>query len=254
MAASAFSSHIRAQSAWMKRTWLLGMDCTFISKLYFHLWKTSEVSERMWSVNLEASILAEYRTLGGHSGRPSQSLGSLITGTGVTGISDDWYRSNWDLWWLVQEYHGSECDKFGNMSEHRRELGCTWNCRRNNAEITNNFWEMSRFVMGFIRRTVGVIWDSPEVHEQSISLNGEYDAWIIVHYQFWIILATIFFNTVFIASLHYCTKEKGKWFKHKRRHTETITGQNSQPISIKHGVGVIHYFSHLIWGNECRNA
>jgi len=60
----------------------------------------------------------------------------------------------------------------------------------------------------FIERTAGIIWDSPDVHKQSISLNGKYSAWIIVHYHFWIILATIFFNIVFIASLHYGTKEK----------------------------------------------
>jgi len=95
-------------------------------------------------------------------------------------------------------------------------------------------------------RTGGIIWNSPDVHKQSIFLNGEYDAWIIVHYQFWIILATIFFNTVFIALLHYGTKEKGQWFKPKRRYTETITWLNSQMISIKHGVDVIHYFSQFI--------
>jgi len=25
-------------------------------------------------------------------------------------------QSNWDLWWLVQEYHGSDCDKFENVA------------------------------------------------------------------------------------------------------------------------------------------
>ena len=43
-----------------------------ISKLYVSLWKTPGVSERMSSVNLEASILGEYRTLAGYSGRPSE--------------------------------------------------------------------------------------------------------------------------------------------------------------------------------------
>ena len=44
----------------------------FISKMYFSLWKTPGVSERMWSVNLEGSISGEYQTLGGYSGRPSE--------------------------------------------------------------------------------------------------------------------------------------------------------------------------------------
>jgi hypothetical protein len=43
-----------------------------ISKMYFLLWKPSEVSERMWSVNLDASISGEYWTIGGHSGQPSE--------------------------------------------------------------------------------------------------------------------------------------------------------------------------------------
>jgi len=44
----------------------------YISKMYFSLWKTPGVSERLWSVNLEASISREYQTLGGYSGRRSE--------------------------------------------------------------------------------------------------------------------------------------------------------------------------------------
>jgi hypothetical protein len=40
----------------------------------------------------------------------------------VTGISDDRNRSNWDLWWLIQEYVGSDCDNFGSTSEGQIEL------------------------------------------------------------------------------------------------------------------------------------
>jgi len=43
-----------------------------ISTMYFSLWKTPGVTERMWSVNLEASNSEEYQTLGGYSGRPSE--------------------------------------------------------------------------------------------------------------------------------------------------------------------------------------
>jgi hypothetical protein len=55
----------------------------YISKMYFSLWKPPEVSERMWSVNLEGSISEEYQTVGGHSGRPSEKLRSPLTVTGV---------------------------------------------------------------------------------------------------------------------------------------------------------------------------
>jgi len=64
-----------------------------ISKMYFSHWAPPGVSERMWSVNIKASISWEYQTLGGHSGRPCQYLGSLMTGTGVP----------WEwLWWVCK--------------------------------------------------------------------------------------------------------------------------------------------------------
>jgi hypothetical protein len=43
-----------------------------ISIMYFSRWKPPGVSERMWSVNLDASNSGEYQTLGGHSCRPSE--------------------------------------------------------------------------------------------------------------------------------------------------------------------------------------
>jgi hypothetical protein len=54
-----------------------------ISKMYFSLWKTAGVSERMWSVNIEESISGEYQTLGGYSGRSAEELGSQMTDTGT---------------------------------------------------------------------------------------------------------------------------------------------------------------------------
>ena len=48
----------------------------YISKMYFRLWKPSEVSERMWSVNLDGSISGEYQTIRGHSGHKSGSDGA----------------------------------------------------------------------------------------------------------------------------------------------------------------------------------
>jgi hypothetical protein len=51
--------------------------------MYFSHWKPPGVSERMWSVNLNASISGEYQTLGGHSFRPSEKLGAPTTNLGV---------------------------------------------------------------------------------------------------------------------------------------------------------------------------
>ena len=67
-----------------------------ISKMYFSHWKPPGVSERMWSVNLDASISAEYQTLGGHSCRPWEqlaapmtSLGAVTTSLGTPGSASD---------------------------------------------------------------------------------------------------------------------------------------------------------------------
>jgi hypothetical protein len=54
-----------------------------ISKMYFSLWEPPEVSERMWSVNLDGSMSGEYQTIGGHSDLPLELLRALITGTGI---------------------------------------------------------------------------------------------------------------------------------------------------------------------------
>ena len=43
-----------------------------ISKMYFRCRKSPGVSERMWSVNLDASMSGSYQTLGGHSGHNSE--------------------------------------------------------------------------------------------------------------------------------------------------------------------------------------
>ena len=111
---------------------------------------------------------------------------------GVTGISDDCYSS----------MMGVIVISLGTHQSARENFGCTWECRWTNTGITINLWEMPEFSWIFIQRTAGVIWDSPHVHERSISLNGEYDAWIIVHYHFCILPTIIFFNIVFFTPPH----------------------------------------------------
>jgi len=63
------------------------MIARYISKMYFSHWKPPGVSERMWSVNLEASISGEYQTVGGHSCRSSESLEAPATSLGAPTIS-----------------------------------------------------------------------------------------------------------------------------------------------------------------------
>jgi hypothetical protein len=42
-------------------------EYSIISKMYFSQWKPPGVSERIWSIYLDASISGEYQTLEGHS-------------------------------------------------------------------------------------------------------------------------------------------------------------------------------------------
>jgi len=63
--------------------------------------------------------------------------------------------SNYDLWYLVQVYNGSDCDKFENTSEHGREYrvhlgatgsadhksGSTWKCRQQPSKSWWQVWE-----------------------------------------------------------------------------------------------------------------
>jgi hypothetical protein len=51
---------------------IITSQCISISKMYFSHWKAPGVSERIWSVNLDASISGEYQTLGGCSCKPSE--------------------------------------------------------------------------------------------------------------------------------------------------------------------------------------
>jgi len=105
-----------------------------------------------------------------------------------------------------------------------------------------------------MQRAAVDISDSLDGHKQLNSRNSKYNAWIIVHDRYWILLLTIFFNTESITSLHYGTKDQGKWFKNNGRYTETISWLSSHMIAINHGINVIHYFSHLIRANQRRNA
>jgi len=109
----------------------------------------------------------------------------------------------------------------------------------------------------------GSIWKYIEALVRSTGVSGTFAcsfrtslnfADVIVKYYFWIILAAIIFNIVFIASLHEGTKEKGNWVKHKCRYTARLARLISQIISINHGFNVIHYFSYRIWANKSRNT
>jgi hypothetical protein len=70
-----YSRHVDCISIWddgFRQPEGITLYCRFsmvvndsISKMYFSLWESPEVSERMWSVNLEASISAEYQTVRG---------------------------------------------------------------------------------------------------------------------------------------------------------------------------------------------
>jgi len=87
--------------------WCLGKE-SHISKMYFSHWKPPGVSERMWSVNLNASISGEYQTLGGHSCRPSEYLGAPMTNRGAPVSAGN--------------TPGTAGDKSGSTSNHSRAV------------------------------------------------------------------------------------------------------------------------------------
>jgi hypothetical protein len=57
--------------------------------MYISHWKPPGVSERMWSVTLDASISGEYETLGGYSCRPSEKLGAPGRAGDIPGSAGD---------------------------------------------------------------------------------------------------------------------------------------------------------------------
>jgi len=71
----------------LQACWIMALECltelTCISKMDFSRWKPPGGSERMWRVNFDATISDQYQSLRGQSDRPSEQLGSLMTGTGV---------------------------------------------------------------------------------------------------------------------------------------------------------------------------
>ena len=86
-----------------------------ISKMYFCHRKAPGVSERMWGVNLDASIAGEYETLGGHSCWPSDYLGVPVTSLGVPMTSLGAPGSTGDK-------PGSAGDKSGRASNYCRAV------------------------------------------------------------------------------------------------------------------------------------
>jgi len=149
----------------------------------------------------------------------------------VSGISDDWYWSHWNLWCLLQEYHGRVCDKFRPCQSAGENFGCTLMCRLTKAGITNKLWEMPGILCIIIWRTAGVIQDSCDVHEQSISLNSEYDSGIIVHYHFWIILAVIFINIIIYALQHSGYEKKMRVIQ-----TQMLVYRNNNPTKLSNDI------------------
>jgi len=76
----------------------------FISTMYCSHWEPPAVCERRRSVNLEASIIGENQSLGGHSGRPLEYVRSLMTGRG----------EQWEQLWNIREHLGLSPNQCGN--------------------------------------------------------------------------------------------------------------------------------------------
>jgi hypothetical protein len=100
-------------------------SCCGINKMNFSYWEPPGVSERRQSVNLEASISIENQTLGGHSGRPSELQGSLMTGTGAPckRLQEGW------------EHLGLSPNQCGNPKQTLTDAGVLWIFIRRTAGI-----------------------------------------------------------------------------------------------------------------------
>ena len=97
---------------------------------------------------------------------------------GVTGISDDRSRSNWDLLWLIQEYDGSDCVKFGSMSERQRQhwvqLEVSPNQCGNHKPILRDVWVLMDIHSDDSRRYLwcfGCTWAIDFLQQQSWSMH-----------------------------------------------------------------------------------
>jgi hypothetical protein len=63
--------------------WVLGeLWLYYISKMSFSRWEPPGVSELVWSLHLVASISGDHHTPAEHSGWPSESLATMMTGAG----------------------------------------------------------------------------------------------------------------------------------------------------------------------------
>jgi len=131
---------------------------------------------------------------------------------------------------------------------------CTWEWHYANTTFTNTLWKRPGCLWIFIRRTAGAICDTPNIYEQSISVNARYYASIVAHYNFGIIHGIIVVNIVSSAWLYGGNNENGKWLKQKCRYTNTITWLSDQMISVIHAVNIIVYVPHLIRINKRRNT
>jgi len=144
-------------------------------------WEPPGVSERIWSVNLEASIAGE-----------SDCKSAFLPAFGVTQIPNEWYRWTMGVIVITLGTSRSAGENFehtpGSVAEPMREA------QTNSERCLSSY--------GYIFGELLAIRDAPDVDEQWISLNGKYNAWIIVHYCFRTILAIVFFKILLFALLY----------------------------------------------------
>jgi len=173
---------------------------------------------------------------------------------GICGLSDDRYRSDSDLWYLVHEYKGSDCNKFGNTLERQREhwvhLGMSPKQCRNHKQTLRDAWvliDIDSEDCRYYQRLSGCP-RAIDFPQWELGCMDYCASSILNHTRYYVLQYSIYC----LATLR--NQKNGTWFKHTSRYTKTITRLSSQMISIKHVVNVIHYLSHLIRANESRNT
>jgi len=132
--------------------------------------------------------------------------------------------SNFDLWWWVPLYDGRDCDMFGTMSEHRRELwahlGAFLNQWGNYIQTLKDAWNLLDNYLGGCRhylRLSGCTW-AIDFPQQCIWCKGYSLLSLLNHTGCYLLQHCIFY----LATLRK-SNEMGEWFKHKCRNSSIPT-------------------------------
>jgi len=125
------------------------------------------------------------------------------------------YKSNWDLWWLLQKYHWRDCDKFGSMSKCQRELWVQQEVLPNQCKIQ--------------KQTLRDVWDDMFNHFEGyrgyLGLLGCTKAINFAQQQIWCMdyCSLSLLNHATCHLLQLCIFSLAKWWKPQKKVSDSTT-------------------------------